>query len=75
MSISRRNFLLRVGQAGGYSAAFTAMQAMGLMPMKAVAAEPITATAGVGKGTKLVVLGAVSQGLRQPMKPESWAMT
>jgi monoamine oxidase len=63
MSISRRNFLLRVGQAGGYSAAFTAMQAMGLMPMKAVAAEPITAAAGVGKGTKVVVLGGGIAGL------------
>jgi len=63
MSISRRNFLLRVGQAGGYSAAFTAMQAMGLMPMKAVAAEPIAAAVGVGKGTKLVVLGGGIAGL------------
>jgi len=48
---------MRVGQAGGYSAAFATMQSLGLMPMKAMAAEPIAAAAGVGKGVKLVVLG------------------
>ena len=34
MGISRRDFLMRVGQVGGYSAAFATMQSLGLMPMK-----------------------------------------
>ncbi|HMG01928.1 MAG TPA: FAD-dependent oxidoreductase, partial [Edaphobacter sp.] len=63
MGISRRDFLMRVGQAGGYSAAFTTMQSLGLMPMKAMAAQPIAAAAGVGKGVKIVVLGGGVGGL------------
>ena len=63
MAFSRRDFLMRVGQAGGYSAAFTAMQSLGLLPMKATAAEPIAAPAGAGKGVKLVVLGGGVGGL------------
>jgi monoamine oxidase len=63
MGVSRRDFLMRVGQAGGYSAAFATMQALGLMPMKAESALPITAPAGVGKGVKLVVLGGGIAGL------------
>lgn len=67
MGISRRDFLMRVGQAGGYSAAFTTMQAMGLMPATAAMAEPagtpIVAAAGSGKGVKVVVLGGGIAGL------------
>lgn len=54
---------MRVGQAGGYSAAFTTMQSLGLMPMKGVMAQPIHAAMGTGKGTKVVVLGAGIGGL------------
>lgn len=63
MAISRRDFIARVGQAGGYSAAFATMQSLGLMPIKGAVAEPIAANAGAGKGTKLVVLGAGIGGL------------
>ena len=63
MAITRRAFLTRVGQAGGYSAAFSTMQALGLMPMKATAAETVAAAAGSGKGTKIVVLGGGVAGL------------
>lgn len=63
MGISRRDFLMRIGQAGGYSAAFTTMQSLGLLPMKAIAAEPIAAAAGIGKGFKIVVLGGGVSGL------------
>jgi monoamine oxidase len=63
MIISRRNFLTRVGQAGGYGAAFATMQTLGLMPMKGALAEPIAAAAGSGKGVKVVVLGAGIGGL------------
>jgi monoamine oxidase len=63
MGISRRDFLSRVGQAGGYSAAFATMQSLGLLPMKGALAEPIRATATTGKGVKVVVLGAGIGGL------------
>jgi monoamine oxidase len=63
MGISRRDFLMRVGQAGGYSAAFATMQSLGLMPMKGAMAEPIAAAPGTGKGVKVVVLGAGIGGL------------
>jgi monoamine oxidase len=63
MGISRRDFLMRVGQAGGYSAAFATMQSLGLMPMKGALAAPIQAAAGSGKGVKVVVLGGGIGGL------------
>ena len=63
MAISRRDFLKRVGQAGGYSAAFATMQALGLMPMKGLMPEPIKAEPGTGKGVKVVVLGGGIGGL------------
>ena len=63
MGISRRAFLTRVGQVGGFSAAFTTMQSLGLMPMKDVLAQPIHAAMGAGKGTKVVVLGGGIGGL------------
>jgi monoamine oxidase len=63
MSISRRNFLQRVGQAGGYSAAFATMQALGLVPMKAQEVKPITAAPGSGKGVSVVVAGGGISGL------------
>lgn len=63
MGISRREFLARVGQAGGYSAAFVAMQHMGLMPMFGEQWKPIDAAANSGKGVKVVVLGGGPAGL------------
>jgi monoamine oxidase len=63
MGYSRRDFLMRVGQAGGYSAAFVAMQSMGLAPMVAEAAVPLSVAPGTGKGVKVVVLGGGIAGL------------
>jgi monoamine oxidase len=63
MAISRRDFLTRVGQVGGYGAAFATMQSLGLMPMKGVLAEPIAASPGSGKGVRVVVLGGGIGGL------------
>ena len=63
MSVSRREFLMRVGQAGGYSAAFCAMQGLGLIPSRVIAAEPMKIAAGVGKGLKVVILGGGIAGL------------
>jgi monoamine oxidase len=63
MSISRREFIGRVGYAGGFSAAFLTMRALGLLPFKPSPAVPIDAPAGVGKGVKVVVLGGGIAGL------------
>ena len=63
MGLTRRDFLTRVGQAGGYSAAFLAMQGLGVMEARAAAPEPLQAAPGSGKGVKLVVLGGGIAGL------------
>jgi monoamine oxidase len=63
MGITRRDFLMRVGQAGGYSAAFATMQSLGLMSMKGQQPESILAAAGSGKGVKVVVAGGGIGGL------------
>src|SRR5260370_34885619 len=39
------------------------MQSLGVIPMKGLAAEPIRAEAGIGKGVKVVVLGGGIGGL------------
>src|SRR6202042_2213174 len=61
--ISRRDFLTRVGQVGGFGAAFATMQSLGLMSMKGEQVAPIQAAAGSGKGVKVVVLGGGIGGL------------
>ena len=61
MAVSRREFLHRVGRAGGYGAAFLVMRGMGLMEAQTAPAEP--AAPGVGKGVKVVILGAGIAGL------------
>jgi len=63
MGITRRELLTRIGQVGGYSAAFATMQSLGLISMKGEQLEPIKATAGVGKGIKVAVLGGGIGGL------------
>jgi len=63
MAITRRDFLTRVGQAGGYTAAFATMQSLGMMPMTATAQTKIAASSGVGKDKKIVILGAGVAGL------------
>ena len=44
MGITRRDFLMKVGQAGGYGAAFTMMQSLGLLPVMASAAATVRYT-------------------------------
>ena len=63
MSLSRRQFLTRVGQAGGYSAAFLALQGLELMDAAPVRAETVQAAAGSGNGVRVVVLGGGIAGL------------
>ncbi|MGA0608589.1 flavin monoamine oxidase family protein [Phenylobacterium sp. VNQ135] len=62
MGLSRRSFLHRLGAAGGYGAAYSAMLAMGLMAAPARAAAPSLEPA-VGRGRKVLVLGAGIAGL------------
>jgi monoamine oxidase len=59
---TRRDFLHAIGRAGGYSAAYLAMQGMGLLPNFANAA-PLNLEPGSGKGVKIVILGAGMAGL------------
>ena len=63
MGLTRRDFLTRVGQIGGYGATFTAMQTLGLISAKGEQWKPIAAPSGVGKGTSVVVLGGGMGGL------------
>ncbi len=62
MSLTRRVFIQRIAQIGGYSAAFASMQALGLMP--AVGQSPLPQLpADFGKGKKVVILGAGIAGM------------
>jgi monoamine oxidase len=63
MGCSRREFLLRVGRAGGYSAAFLTMQHLGLIAVPEASATPLTMESGSGKGTKVLILGGGIAGL------------
>lgn len=63
MGITRRDFLTRVGQAGGYSATFLTMQGLGLIDTREVSLEPVRAETSSGKGTKVAILGGGIAGL------------
>jgi monoamine oxidase len=63
MGLTRRDFLMKVGQAGGYSAAFLTMQHLGLMAVPEANAMPLAIESGSGKGTKVVILGGGIAGL------------
>lgn len=62
MSFTRRMFVQRIAQLGGYSAAFSTMQALGLLSAVGQSALP-QLPAGFGKGRKVVILGAGIAGL------------
>jgi monoamine oxidase len=61
--MSRRSFLHRVGAAGGYGAAYSAMVAMGLMATPASAGGPPRLSPTLGRGKSVVVLGGGIAGL------------
>ena len=61
MAVTRREFLLRVGQAGGYGTAFTLMQSLGLLPIPEANAQ--TVKPRDGRGTKVIILGGGIAGL------------
>src|SRR5580704_19290589 len=62
MSLTRRVFLERIAQIGGYSAAFRTMQVLGLTPTASASALPAL-TADFGKGKRVVILGCGIAGL------------
>jgi monoamine oxidase len=62
MAVSRRSFLSQIGAAGGYGAAFSVMQAMGLLGAAQASALPML-PADHGRGRKVVILGAGPTGL------------
>src|SRR5258708_21368831 len=62
MRLTRRVLIQRIAQLGGYAAAFSTMNALGLIP--AVGASPLPQlSADFGKGKKVVILGAGITGL------------
>jgi monoamine oxidase len=63
MTLTRREFLMRTGSAGGYSAAFLMMQSLGLMPTETSRASIISADPSTGKGIRVAILGAGVAGL------------
>lgn len=62
MSVTRRDFLMRVAQAGGYRATFLAMQGLGFIQPEPAFAAPLAAPAS-GKGVRVVILGGGIAGL------------
>jgi monoamine oxidase len=63
MANTRRDFLTKVGLAGGYGATFTAMQTLGLLPAVGSAASVVDLPVSSGKGVKVVILGGGIAGL------------
>jgi len=62
MSLTRRQFLMRAGQAGGSGAAYVLMQSLGLLPVaQSVADAPLRLVDG--RGTRVVILGGGIAGL------------
>jgi len=62
MSLSRRDFLIRAGQTGGYGAAFLLMQSLGLLPIPEANAEGSLRLVD-GRGTRVVIIGGGIAGL------------
>src|SRR5258705_13732773 len=62
MRLTRRAFLHRIDQLGGYSAAFASMQALGLLPAVGQSTLP-QLPSDFGKGKKVVILGGGIAGM------------
>ncbi len=64
MRISRRDFISRIAQAGGFGAAFMTMHSLGLLGMvESEQAKDFPLPLKAGRGTKVVILGAGIAGL------------
>jgi monoamine oxidase len=61
MSLTRRQVLMRAGQAGGYGTAFVLMQSLGLLPLPEAESQPLRLVDG--KGARVVILGGGIAGL------------
>ena len=61
MSLTRRQFLTRVGQAGGLGATYVLMQSLGLLPAPVAVADTLRLVEG--KGVRVVILGGGIAGL------------
>ncbi len=62
-SATRREFLKRVGDAGGFAAVFSTMHTLGLVSAPEAHAEEIKLPPHSGKGVKVVILGCGIAGL------------
>ena len=63
MAFTRRTFLHRIGQAGGYGAAFTTAHALGLFPSVPVEGSTVDLPPQSGRGTSVAILGGGIAGL------------
>jgi monoamine oxidase len=63
MSLTRRQLIQRLGMAGGVSAAYLGMEALGLLQAPAAAAEPFELPRAPAGRPSVVILGAGSAGL------------
>ncbi len=63
MRLTRRQLITAVARASGYGAAFATMHALGLVAAPVARSEPFELSPGIGKSTKVVILGAGIAGL------------
>jgi monoamine oxidase len=63
MRLTRRQLITAIGRAGGYGAAFATMQALGLLAPPLSGEQAFEIPSGVGKNTKVVILGGGIAGL------------
>jgi monoamine oxidase len=64
MPISRRGFVTRIAQAGGYGAAFMTMHSLGLLGLvESEQQKDFPLPPSTGRGTKVIILGAGIAGL------------
>src|SRR5277367_2618570 len=64
MPISRREFIARIGQTGGYGAAFMTMHSLGLLGLvESEQQKDFPLPRSTGRGTKVIILGAGIAGL------------
>src|SRR4029078_342528 len=58
MTISRREFIARIAQAGGYGAAFMTMHSLGLLGMvETEQRKDFPLPSSTGRGTNVIILG------------------
>ncbi|HET9638674.1 MAG TPA: FAD-dependent oxidoreductase [Allosphingosinicella sp.] len=77
MSLTRRALLERLGLAGGVSAVYLGMEAMGLLNAPPAAAEPFAMPPAPGRKSSVVVLGAGIAGLvaAYELRRSGWDVT